>query len=453
MAAFDFDLFVLGVGSGGVRAARMSAGYGARVATAEAVHMGGTCVNVGCIPKKLYVYGAHFAADFEDARAYGWDAPIPDIDWATLKRNKDVEIKRLNGIYGGLLDQAGVTHFDGRAVLVDAHNVAIGEKRVTAEKILVATGSKPFVQDIPGKEYLSTSDDAFALETLPRRVLVLGGGYIAVEFAGIFAGLGVETTLAYRGPKLLRGFDEDIRDMMDAAVQHQGIKLALNTTLNSVQRVASGALSAEFADGSKTEFDFILAATGRTPNSADLGLEALGVAMSDNGAIIVDQDFRTSVPHIYALGDVIDRFQLTPVAIKEAMVFAANAFAGGKQSMNYDLIATAVFCQPNVGVVGLTEKEAQDAGHKTQIFRSKFRPLKHTLTGRNEQSLMKLVVDAESDRVLGIHMIGAEAGEIIQGFAAAMTAGVTKAQLDQTVGIHPTAAEEFVTMREPVAQA
>lgn len=453
MAAFDFDLFVLGVGSGGVRAARMSAGYGARVATAEAVHMGGTCVNVGCIPKKLYVYGAHFAADFEDARAYGWDAPIPDIDWATLKRNKDVEIKRLNGIYGGLLDQAGVTHFDGRAVLVDAHTVAIGEKRVTAEKILVATGSKPFVQDIPGKEYLSTSDDAFALETLPRRVLVLGGGYIAVEFAGIFAGLGVETTLAYRGPKLLRGFDEDIRDMMDAAVQHQGIKLALNTTLNSVQRVASGALSAEFADGSKTEFDFILAATGRTPNSADLGLEALGVAKSDNGAIIVDQDFRTSVPHIYALGDVIDRFQLTPVAIKEAMVFAANAFAGGKQSMNYDLIATAVFCQPNVGVVGLTEKEAQDAGHKTQIFRSKFRPLKHTLTGRNEQSLMKLVVDAESDRVLGIHMIGAEAGEIIQGFAAAMTAGVTKAQLDQTVGIHPTAAEEFVTMREPVAQA
>ena len=453
MAAFDFDLFVLGVGSGGVRAARMSAGYGARVATAEAVHMGGTCVNVGCIPKKLYVYGAHFAADFEDARAYGWDAPIPDIDWTTLKRNKDVEIKRLNGIYGGLLDQAGVTHFDGRAVLVDAHTVAIGEKRVTAEKILVATGSKPFVQDIPGKEYLSTSDDAFALETLPRRVLVLGGGYIAVEFAGIFAGLGVETTLAYRGPKLLRGFDEDIRDMMDAAVQHQGIKLALNTTLNSVQRVASGALSAEFADGSKTEFDFILAATGRTPNSADLGLEALGVAMSDNGAIIVDQDYRTSVPHIYALGDVIDRFQLTPVAIKEAMVFAANAFAGGKQSMNYDLIATAVFCQPNVGVVGLTEKEAQDAGHKTQIFRSKFRPLKHTLTGRNEQSLMKLVVDAESDRVLGIHMIGAEAGEIIQGFAAAMTAGVTKAQLDQTVGIHPTAAEEFVTMREPVAQA
>ncbi len=453
MAAFDFDLFVLGVGSGGVRAARMSAGYGARVATAEAVHMGGTCVNVGCIPKKLYVYGAHYAADFVDARAYGWDAPIPDIDWATLKRNKDVEIKRLNGIYGGLLDQAGVTHFDGRAVLVDAHTVAIGEKRVTAEKILVATGSKPFVQDIPGKEYLSTSDDAFALETLPRRVLVLGGGYIAVEFAGIFAGLGVETTLAYRGPKLLRGFDEDIRDMMDAAVQHQGIKLALNTTLNSVQRAASGALSAEFADGSKTEFDFILAATGRTPNSADLGLEALGVAMSDNGAIIVDQDFRTSVPHIYALGDVIDRFQLTPVAIKEAMVFAANAFAGGKQSMNYDLIATAVFCQPNVGVVGLTEKEAQDAGHKTLIFRSKFRPLKHTLTGRNEQSLMKLVVDAESDRVLGIHMIGAEAGEIIQGFAAAMTAGVTKAQLDQTVGIHPTAAEEFVTMREPVAQA
>ena len=453
MAAFDFDLFVLGVGSGGVRAARMSAGYGARVATAEAVHMGGTCVNVGCIPKKLYVYGAHYAADFEDARAYGWDAPIPDIDWATLKRNKDSEIKRLNGIYSGLLDQAGVTHFDGRAVLVDAHTVAIGEKRVTAEKILVATGSKPFVQDIPGKEYLSTSDDVFALETLPRQVLVLGGGYIAVEFAGIFAGLGVETTLAYRGPKLLRGFDEDIRDMMDAAVQHQGIQLALNTTLNSVQRAASGALSAEFADGSKAEFDFILAATGRTPNSADLGLEALGVEMSDNGAIIVDQDFRTSVPHIYALGDVIDRFQLTPVAIKEAMVFAANAFAGGKQSMNYDLIATAVFCQPNVGVVGLTEKEAQDAGHETQIFRSKFRPLKHTLTGRNEQSLMKLVVDAESDRVLGIHMIGAEAGEIIQGFAAAMTAGVTKAQLDQTVGIHPTAAEEFVTMREPVAQA
>ena len=451
MATYDYDLFVIGVGSGGVRAARMSASYGARVATAEAVHMGGTCVNVGCIPKKLYVYGSHYADDFNDASAYGWNAAQPEMNWPVLKSNKDKEIARLNGIYSGLLDNAGVTHFDGRAKLLDAHTIEIGEARVTAEKVLVATGSKPFVQDIPGQALLSTSDDAFALEQLPERALVLGGGYIAVEFAGIFAGLGVETTLAYRGPKLLRGFDEDLRDMMGASVLHRGITPRLNATPAEVSRTDEGALLATFDDGESLEVDFILAATGRVPASAGLGLEALGVDMADNGAIKVDASFRTSVPNIYALGDVIDRYQLTPVAIKEAMVFAANAFAGGSQSMNYDLIATAVFCQPNIGVVGLTEQQAIEMGHEVTIFKSTFRPLKHTLTGRDEKSLMKLVVDSTTDRVLGIHMMGAEAGEIIQGFAAAMTAGITKAQLDQTVGIHPTAAEEFVTMREPVA--
>ena len=451
MATYDYDLFVIGVGSGGVRAARMSASYGARVATAEALHMGGTCVNVGCIPKKLYVYGAHYADDFSDASAYGWNASLPKMDWPVLKSNKDSEIARLNGIYSGLLDKAGVTHFDGRAKLLDAHTIEIGETQVTAEKILVATGSRPFVQDIPGQALLSTSDDAFALEQLPGRTLVLGGGYIAVEFAGIFAGLGVETTLAYRGPKLLRGFDEDLRDMMGTSVVHRGIILRLNATLAEVSRTERGALLATFDNGDSLETDFILAATGRVPASDDLGLDALGVEMADNGAIKVDESFRTSVPNIYALGDVIDRFQLTPVAIKEAMVFAANAFGGDSQSMNYDLIATAVFCQPNIGVVGLTEQQAIEMGHDVIIFKSTFRPLKHTLTGRDEQSLMKLVVDSATDRVLGIHMMGAEAGEIIQGFAAAMTAGITKAQLDQTVGIHPTAAEEFVTMREPAA--
>ena len=451
MATYDYDLFVIGVGSGGVRAARMSASYGARVATAEALHMGGTCVNVGCIPKKLYVYGAHYADDFSDASAYGWNASLPKMDWPVLKSNKDTEIARLNGIYSGLLDKAGVTHFDGRAKLLDAHTIEIGETQVTAEKILVATGSRPFVQDIPGQALLSTSDDAFALEQLPGRTLVLGGGYIAVEFAGIFAGLGVETTLAYRGPKLLREFDEDLRDMMGTSVVHRGITLRLNATLAEVSRTERGALLATFDNGDSLETDFILAATGRVPASDDLGLDALGVEMADNGAIKVDESFRTSVPNIYALGDVIDRFQLTPVAIKEAMVFAANAFGGGSQSMNYDLIATAVFCQPNIGVVGLTEQQAIEMGHDVTIFKSTFRPLKHTLTGRDEQSLMKLVVDSATDRVLGIHMMGAEAGEIIQGFAAAMTAGITKAQLDQTVGIHPTAAEEFVTMREPAA--
>ena len=373
------------------------------------------------------------------------------MDWPVLKSNKDTEIARLNGIYSGLLDKAGVTHFDGRAKLLDAHTIEIGETQVTAEKILVATGSRPFVQDIPGQALLSTSDDAFALEQLPGRTLVLGGGYIAVEFAGIFAGLGVETTLAYRGPKLLRGFDEDLRDMMGTSVVHRGITLRQNATLAEESRTKRGALLATFDNGDSLETDFILAATGRVPASDDLGLDALGVEMADNGAIKVDESFRTSVPNIYALGDVIDRFQLTPVAIKEAMVFAANAFGGGSQSMNYDLIATAVFCQPNIGVVGLTEQQAIEMGHDVTIFKSTFRPLKHTLTGRDEQSLMKLVVDSATDRVLGIHMMGAEAGEIIQGFAAAMTAGITKAQLDQTVGIHPTAAEEFVTMREPAA--
>ena len=450
MPAFDFDLFVIGVGSGGVRAARMSAQYGARVATAEDKFMGGTCVNVGCIPKKLFVYASHFKDDFEDAQGYGWQPSGAAFDWATLVTNKDKEIARLNGIYSGLLDAAGVTHFTGRARILDEHTITVGEERVTTEKILIATGGWPTKQDIPGAEHLLTSNEAFYLKQLPEKALVLGGGYIAVEFAGIFAGLGVDTELAYRGPMLLRGFDDDVRQQVAQELQKKGITLSFHSTLSAVEKRAEGDFLATFEEGRSVSTGLILAATGRKPAVADLGLENVQIAQRENGAIIVDEDYRTSVENIFALGDVTDRIQLTPVAIEEAMCFASTQFAGVRKVMNYDGIATAVFCQPNVATVGLTEEEARAQYAAVSIYRSSFRALKTTLSGSQEQTLMKLIVDDETDRVVGIHMVGSEAGEIIQGLAVAMKAGATKTMFDETVGIHPTAAEEFVTMRTKV---
>ena len=445
--AFDFDLFVVGAGSGGVRAARMAASYGARVACAEDTHLGGTCVNVGCVPKKLFVYGSHFGEDFADSRAYGWQPSAVPFDWPTLRDNKTREIERLNGIYGSLLANAGVQLVEGRAVLTGAQEVSVDGERYSAERILIATGSEPFVPEFPGRELAITSNEAFYLEQFPQRVLVVGGGYIAVEFAGIFNGLGAETTLAYRKELFLRGFDRGVREFVADELRQKGIELAFDTQVTALAAEPAGR-RATFGDGREASYDLVLYATGRRPRIAGLGLEDVGVALAENGAVLVDEGFQTSVPSIFALGDVIDRFQLTPVAIAEAMCLSANLFNGQQQRMDYDDIPTAVFCQPNIGTVGLTEQEAGERYGAIDVYESRFRPMKHTLTGREEKTLMKLVVDQASDRVLGVHMVGPEAGEIIQGLGVAVKAGATKAQFDATMAIHPTAAEEFVTMRE-----
>ncbi len=449
MARYDYDLFVIGAGSGGVRAARMSAAFGARVAIAEERYLGGTCVNVGCVPKKLFVYGSHFAEDFEDAANYGWDVPRGAFDWPTLRDNKTREIERLNGIYRNMLTGAGVEILEARAVLEDAHTVRVGERVVTAEYVLVATGSWPSVPDFPGRELAITSNEAFYLPTFPKRALVIGGGYIAVEFAGIFAGLGAETTLAYRGELFLRGFDEGVRRFVMAEMAGKGVAVRTRTRIESVAQV-DGALRCRFQDGASQDVDLVLVATGRAPASGGLGLEALGVAMDANGAVRVDEHYRTSVASIYAIGDVIDRMQLTPVAIAEGMCIAHNLFKGGDRRVDYGNVPTAIFCQPNIGCVGPTEEEARERYPRIDVYESTFRPMKHTVSGRSERTLMKLLVNPDDDRVLAAHMCGPEAGEIIQGLGVAITAGATKAHFDATIGIHPTAAEEFVTMRESV---
>ena len=451
MPSYDFDLFVIGVGSGGVRAARMSANYGARVATAEDKYMGGTCVNVGCVPKKLFVYASHFAEDYEQAEGFGWNKAQPRFNWPVLLKNKNTEISRLNGIYQGLLDNAGVTHFDGRARIVDAHQISINGRTVSTDKILIATGAWPVVPDFPGNEFVITSNEAFFLPHLPKRCLVVGGGYIAVEFAGIFRGLGVDTTLSYRSELFLRHFDIDIRQMVRDELLKKDINLEFNSQVETIEKNSDGALKVLFADGSHRETDLVLYATGRAPAVQDFGLENIGVEQRSNGAIIVDDAFRTSESNIFALGDVTDRLQLTPVASEEAMCFASTQYLGQEKIMDYNNVATAVFCQPNVGTVGMTEDEAREVSNELDIYRSRFRAMKHTLSGSDEQSMMKIIVDRTTDKVLGVHMVGPEAGEIIQGISIAMKMGVTKAQFDATVGIHPTTAEEFVTMRETVS--
>ncbi len=445
---YDYDLYVIGAGSGGVRASRVAAQLGARVAVAESTHLGGTCVNVGCVPKKLFVYGSHFAEDFDDARAYGWSAAPPSFDWPTLRDNKTTEIKRLNGVYRNLLTNAGVDIHEGRARLGDPHRIEINGRSHTAERVLVATGSRPWMPEFPGAEHVICSDDAFYLPRFPRRVLVVGGGYIAVEFAGIFAGLGAEARLAYRGPLFLRGFDDGVREFVAEQLVEKGVVLQFNTEVVNIELDGEERL-VTLSDGSTLRTDLVMFATGRRPNVEGLGLAECGVDLGGNGAVLVDEAYRSSVPHILAIGDVIDRLQLTPVAIAEAMCVAHNLFGeGALRRLNYENIATAVFCQPNIGTVGVTEAEARQRLERVEVYESVFRPMKHTLTGRAERTFMKLIVDAGNDRVVGIHMVGPEAGEIIQGMAVAVTAGATKRQFDATVGIHPTAAEEFVTMQE-----
>jgi glutathione reductase (NADPH) len=450
--AYDFDLFVIGAGSGGVRAARFAAGYGARVAVAESRYLGGTCVNVGCVPKKLLVFGAHYAEDIGQAQGYGWTIDGATFDWSSLIANKDQEIQRLNGIYRNLLVDGGVSLFEAHARLVDAHTVEVAGQRYSAEHILVATGGWPFVPEIPGHEHAITSNEAFYLERLPRRVLVVGGGYIAVEFASIFHGCGADTKLLYRGELFLRGFDGSLRDHIKDELIKKGMDLQFKSDIARIDKLADGSLLATLEDGRTLEADCIFYATGRRPMLDGLGLAELGIELDERGFIAVDEEYRTSVPSVLAIGDVIGRVQLTPVALAEGMAVARRLFKPEEyRKVDYALIPTAVFSLPNMATVGLTEEQARERGYKVTIYESRFRPMKLTMTQSLERSLMKLVVDAQTDRVLGCHMVGPDAGEIMQGLAVALKAGATKRVFDETLGIHPTAAEEFVTMRTPAA--
>lgn len=443
----EFDLFVIGGGSGGIRAARVAAELGARVVLAEARALGGTCVNLGCIPKKLLVYASRFRQEFQDATGFGWQNVLQQFDWATLIHNKDAAIRRLNGLYERTLTEAGVGIVRGWARLLDAHTVVVGEQSFRARHVLIATGGRPSVPDLPGREFVITSDDAFHLATLPRRVLIVGGGYIAVEFTSIFHGLGVETTLVHRGDSILRGFDAEAREHLTSTLRARGVVLRLDSRVIRIERAAGG-LTATLADGGVLHADLILYATGRQPNTAGLDLERAGVELTAGGAMQVDDGFRSSVPSIHALGDVIDRVRLTPVVIAEAMVFARNLFGAGGERMDYHAVPTAVFSTPELAAVGLSEERARERRGAIKIYRSRFKPTRELLTGSKQRTLVKLIVDAAGDRMLGAHMVGDGAAEVIQGLAIAIKTGATKAQIDATIGIHPTVAEEFLTLRE-----
>ena len=451
MADYDYDLFVIGAGSGGVRAARLAAMSGARVAVAEEDRVGGTCVIRGCIPKKFMVYASEFSSHFKSAEGFGWTVGERRFDWPTFLERKDIEIARLSGAYVTNLQNAGADLIHARATLKDAHTVAIEgrDQTITAEKILIATGGWPTLPpDLSGVDNAITSNEAFHLRELPKRVLVVGGGYIAVEFAGIFNGLGVDTSLLYRGPNILRGFDNDVRAHLTGEIERRGIKVILGCHHTSLEKTESGLVS-HLSSGHYEESDVVMFATGRAPNTANLGLEAAGVALNERGAVVVDRFSRTNVENIWAVGDVTDRINLTPVAIREGASFAETEFRGRPVAFDHEMVASAVFSQPPVGAVGLTEADARHQYGKVDIYRAVFRPMKATFYGGQERMLMKLVVDEASDRLLGCHLVGPDAPEIIQMAAIALKMGATKAQWDQTCAVHPTAAEELVTMREP----
>lgn len=449
MSTYDYDLFVIGAGSGGVRLARMSAAKGMKVAVAEDRYLGGTCVNVGCVPKKLFVYASEVNEQVEDSAGYGWSHDgTRTFDWSTLLTNKNTEITRLNGIYKNLLENSGAVIINGRARFLDNHTVVVGDQQVTAERIVIATGSWPFVPDFPGKDLAITSNEFFFLDQLPEKALVLGGGYIAVEMAGIMAGLGVETTLVYRGEMFLRGFDEEIRHFVKEEVLKKGIKLLFNDNIASLQK-NGGDISVTLESGNVIASGLVLCATGRRPHLQDLGLDNVEVELNAKGEVVVDDHYRTSVDNIFALGDVTGGMQLTPVALAEGMYLSDYLYGRGESTplIDYTNIATAVFCQPNIGTVGLSEEQAINAGMECDVYVSSFKALKHTLSGSEERCMMKLIVNKVTDKVVGAHMVGHEAGEIIQGIAVAIKAGATKSDFDSTIGIHPTSAEEFVTMR------
>ncbi len=450
MTTYDYDLFVIGAGSGGVRAARIASTHGAKVAIAEEFRFGGTCVIRGCVPKKLLVYASRFADEFEDAAGFGWTVGERRFDWATLVANKDKEIARLEGIYRKNLERAGVAIFETRAVIEGPNTVRLANpsKTVTAKTVLVATGGWPNVDaKLPGREHAITSNEAFHLKELPKRVVVAGGGYIAVEFAGIFAGLGAETTLVYRGPKILRGFDEDLRDGLTEEMARRGIRIVTGKVFTSIEKTPAG-LVGHLSGGAKIDADQIMFAIGRSPHTSSLGLETAGVALGPNGAIRVDAQSRTNVASIFAVGDVTDRVNLTPVAIREGHAFADTQFGNQPRRTDHDMIPTAVFATPEIGTVGETESEARERHGAVDIYKARFRPMKGTLSGREERMIMKLVVEAKGQRVVGCHILGPDAAEIVQLAAIAMRMGATKADFDRTMALHPSAAEELVTMRE-----
>ena len=447
MAGFDFDLITLGAGSGGVRASRMAAAAGRRVAVIEESRVGGTCVMRGCVPKKLLVYGAHFADDLADAEGFGWTISGVDFDWARLVAAKNAELQRLEGIYRRLLLDSGVTVVEGRGVLEDAHTVRVGERRLTAETILIATGGRPTLPQLPGIEYAVTSNEALDLMQLPERVVIVGGGYIAVEFAGIFGSLGAKVTQVLRADTVLRGFDDDLRHALAEAMTARGIDIRSRSVVEAIARRERG-YGVRLNGGEEIAADLVLYATGRHPNTAGLGLESVGVTLDRHGAVVVDEYSRSTVANIWAVGDVTNRLNLTPVAIAEAMAFVRTAFLGQPTVMSHDCVASAVFSTPPLAGVGLTETAAATLPGGADVYVSRFKPMRNTLSGRDERTLVKLIVERASDRVVGVHMLGPDAPELIQGFAVALTCGATKAQFDATVGIHPTAAEELVTLRD-----
>ncbi len=443
---FDYDLFVIGAGSGGVRAARVSAAHGARVAVAEEHRVGGTCVIRGCVPKKLLVYGAHFAEDLQDARRFGWDVPDCKFDWPTLRDNVLGEVDRLNGLYTNTLDNHKVEVMLERAVVTGPNSVRVGDREVSARYILIATGARPHVPDFPGAEHGITSNEAFHLDSLPKRVVIAGGGYIANEFAGIFHEFGAQVTLVNRSDQILRGYDDQIRDRLLQISTTKGIAFRFNTLFERVEKKGD-TLTLHFDNGDPIEADLLMFATGRVPNVEGLGLEEAGVKLDDKNAVRVDEDSRTSVPSIYAVGDVTNRIQLTPVAIREGQAFADTQFGDKPTRVDYDCVPSAVFSHPPLAGVGMTEAEARNQLGTVKVYASDFRPMKNVLADRNERALYKMIVDASTDRVVGVHMIGPDAPEILQPAAVAVKAGLTKAQFDDCVAIHPTMAEELVLLK------
>ena len=450
MSKFDFDLFVIGAGSGGVRAARIAAGYGARVGICESSRVGGTCVIRGCVPKKLLSYAAHFAEEFEDAAGYGWEVGERRFSWSRLIANKDREIDRLNQVYLRLLSDSGVALYNGHGKFLDSHRVQVGEDIISAEKILIATGGHPWKPEIPGAEFGITSDEAFHLESLPERVIVVGGGFIACEFAGIFNGLGSEVVQVYRGEQILRGFDHDVQNTLAREMGKKGIDIKLHLNVIELSKDADGQITAKLDDGSELQADTVMFATGRVPNVRGLGLRDAGVHVLPSGVIPVNEYSRTNLPNVFAVGDVTNRVNLTPVALMEGHAFADSEFGGNSRDVNHVFIPSAVFSHPPVGTVGYSQSEASMHYGELDIYRSEFTPMKHTLSGRDEKTMMKLLVQTSSDKVVGLHVVGMDAPEIVQGFAVAIKSGLTKQQFDQTTGIHPTSAEELVTMRTPL---
>ena len=457
MTSYDFDLITLGAGSGGVRASRLAGSYGAKVAVVEKSRVGGTCVMRGCVPKKLLVYASQFSDAFEDSLGFGWRPGPADFDWPVLISAKNLELKRLEGVYQRILRDNGVTLIEGQGVLLDPHTVQVGAKTYTAEKILIATGGRPELPELPGIEHAITSDQALDLMDLPRSIVIVGGGYIAVEFAGIFNGLGCAVTEVVRAGNILRGFDEDVRETLSAEMEKRGVTICRDTVIQSIEKLASGGYSLRLAGGDGTcdeelKADLVMYATGRRPNTDGLGLVEAGVKLTPKGAVAVDAEQRSSVDNIFAVGDCTDRINLTPVAIAEGRAFAETQFHGTPTTVDYTNVPSAVFSAPPISSVGLTEAKARETFDNVDVYLTRFKPMRNTLAHRDERNMMKLIVDRDSDKVVGAHMVGSDAPEIVQGLAIALKAGATKAHFDSTLGIHPTAAEEFVTLRDLVAE-